>query len=267
MPSEATAVTAPYSAIPNVCSMPLSGPRMEILSPKALSKQECLSYSLCCLPPASTEGHRQTVKREKQLRYSEEQKEEMQPVPTRCCSPSPNNRPGAAKLSTHLGSARRAGLAVLSRSQAASRSCPKSERDRERCVHSSAALQVVCSASTDAWQLGAECVCVHCTKRLLRAVEVNRYLNDYKRLLSIAGVVLPVCSSCASDWRSASSRRAGRDGPWGSGGAQPAVGSGVQPGGWEGRGQLRPGGTAAGVAARARSGRESCLWQLRRSLG
>lgn len=103
VPSEATAVTAPYSAIPNVCSMPLSGPRMEILSPKALSKQECLSYSLCCLPPASTEGHRQTVKREKQLRYSEEQKEEMQPVPTRCCSPSPNNRPGAAKLSTHLG--------------------------------------------------------------------------------------------------------------------------------------------------------------------
>lgn len=102
----------------------------------------------------------------------------------------------------------------------------------------------MCTASTDARQLGAERACVHCTERLLRAAEVNRYLNDYKRLLSIAGVVLPVRSS---DQPPADVGRAvgGHGWRWAEGAAR------------ELGGLRRPGGIAARAAARATSGRGS----------
>lgn len=197
----------------------------------------------------STEGHWQTVKCEKQLRHSEEQKEEMQPVPSPVLQPITQQQARCSRAE-HPPRQRRAGLAVLSCRQAGGRQQAAAVPSRsvtENAVHSCAAPQVVCTASTDAWQLGAECACVHCTERLLRAAEVNRYLKDYKRLLSIAGI----CSS--KQQRSASSRRAGWDGLWDRGGhGQQAEGAARELGGLR-----RPAGIAARAAARARSGRES----------
>lgn len=72
------------------------------------------------------------------------------------------------------------------------------KRDRYTSANNRIRLQVVCSASTAAWQPGEECACLCFTERLFKAVEVNRHLNYYKLLLNIAGFVLPVLSSCAS---------------------------------------------------------------------